>query len=274
MEVKLPSVVASIVHAKPPTRSSYVSRFEQLAAACAVAAPSNGLRTAVAFQQLFSVGFADQAYLALLDATNIPRDIGCAVLQPLWAEEAIHRAYVMLQLMSGLRRRRSRQRKARPIASWKRALANDLALAYQSLPHADEAQVLDCSAILSRVAVDLGALFGSGGRQLYVNATAECILLQIYKRRALVLLASELVANAILHAFHGRCSGRIDVSLRHLGNGQARLRVADDGIGFSGGLPNFRPSVAAALAGLLEANVRYEAISGWTTVADVVFPAL
>jgi two-component sensor histidine kinase len=180
----------------------------------------------------------------------------------------------MLQLKSGLQRHRSRQRKVRPIASWERALADDLALAYQSLPHADEAQVLDCSAILRRVAVDLGALFGSGGRQLYVNANTECILLQVYKRRALVLLANELVANAILHAFHGRCSGRIDVSLRHLGNGQARLRVADDGIGFSGGLPNFRAGVAAALAGLLEADVRYEAISGWTTVADVVFPAL
>ena len=44
---------------------------------------------------------------------------------------------------------------------------------------------------------------------------------------------SELVSNALLHAFQGRMAGLIEVRLAASGPKSARLRVADNGIGFT-----------------------------------------
>jgi two-component sensor histidine kinase len=92
-----------------------------------------------------------------------------------------------------------------------------------------------------------------------------------YKRRALVLAAAELVVNSLLHAFHGRGRGLIDVSLSVHGTESATLLVADDGIGFTAIRPNLDCGVAAGLAGLLEADLAHERKSG-RTIAEIAFP--
>jgi len=49
---------------------------------------------------------------------------------------------------------------------------------------------------------------------------------------SLALATSELVQNAVKHAFAGRDRGRINVQL-HLGAGESEVIVEDDGVGFA-----------------------------------------
>lgn len=50
------------------------------------------------------------------------------------------------------------------------------------------------------------------------------------------LIASELISNALRHAFPGRAKGRVLVSLRKDGRGGILFEVADDGVGLPAGL--------------------------------------
>jgi two-component sensor histidine kinase len=104
-----------------------------------------------------------------------------------------------------------------------------------------------------------------------VATEIEAMSLPSYKRRALVMVAAELVSNSLLHAFHGRRTGLIEVSLTVHRTGSASLRVADDGIGFIGMRPNLGCGVAACLAGLLESDLAYDRKAG-RTIAEIAFP--
>ena len=55
-------------------------------------------------------------------------------------------------------------------------------------------------------------------RAVRIDTDIERMALSADKRRALVLTASELVVNALTHAFRGGSGGRIGVSLRRRGN--------------------------------------------------------
>ena len=50
------------------------------------------------------------------------------------------------------------------------------------------------------------------------------------------LIASELISNALRHAFPDGARGRVEISLRHDGPKSAILEVADDGAGMPAGL--------------------------------------
>jgi two-component sensor histidine kinase len=198
--------------------------------------------------------------------------IGRPVLMPLWTEEGMHRAYATLRLL-GRRAERERGRtKTEFTAGVECALARSLASAYRSLAMADEDAVVPCSMLLRDVVRNLGALLG-GGNGVIVRTVVERLSLPPYKRRALVLCASELMINALTHAFpDGAQDGRIVVSLRLLDDRRACLRVADNGAGFGSRRPDPAVSVAGGLAGLVEADLTYHRTADCTTVAEVVFP--
>jgi len=104
-----------------------------------------------------------------------------------------------------------------------------------------------------------------------VEVKIEDVSLPAYKRRALVLAAAELVNNALLHAFAGRAAGLIEVGLTISGRQTACLRVADNGAGFTTFPPNLGCGVAAGLSDLLEAELVYDRLAGWT-IAEIAFP--
>ncbi len=208
----------------------------------------------------------------LLQAAYAADGIGRPVLMPLWTEEGMHRAYATLRLLD---RRAERDR------GWGRtgltegvecALARSLAAAYRSLATAYEDAIVPCSMLLRDVVVNLGALFG-GDNGIVVRTAIGRLSLPAYKRRALVLCASELTINALTHAFRDVAQdGRIDVSLRMLDDRCACLRIADNGAGFGSRQPDIAVSVVGGLVGLLEADLTYHRTADWTTVAEVVFP--
>jgi hypothetical protein len=178
-------------------------------------------------------------------------DLGCGrrVLRPLWAEEAIHRADNLIRLVAA--------RGRGDVAAVDDALAWDLAAIFRSLQTESEDAELPCSRILRNVVGDLAALFGSVAGDIILNTNIERVSLPAYKRRALVLAATELVINALLQAFRGRRQGRIEVSLTSLGPALACLRVSDDGIGFSAKPSDYCGGIAARLADLLETDLVY-----------------
>jgi hypothetical protein len=195
---------------------------------------------------------------------------GCQVLRPLWAEEAMHRGLGLMRLVHARGGRRSLTGGGTGVADLDYVVARDLAFQFRELETAVERAVLPCAAALREVVTGLGTLFGDPANVI-LKAKIMDVSLPAYKRRALVLAAAELVSNALLHAFVGRTSGRIQVDLTTSGPTSGCLRVADNGIGFIDFPPNLVGGVAAGLAGLLEADLAYDRLSGWT-IAEIAFP--
>ncbi len=211
----------------------------------------------------------DLASVLLASACPV-KNHGCDVLRPLWAQEAVHRTHGFVRLIAARNRRESLMNE-NPIASGVRDFAaRDLAVRFRELETSVERAVQPCSTVLRNVVSDLGVLFGCPGN-ITLKADIDRVCLAGYKRRALVLAACELICNAMLHAFHGRGAGAIEVGLTIQDDQTACLRVADDGIGFRDISPNFSRGMAAALADLLEADLYYDRRAGWT-IAEIVFP--
>jgi two-component sensor histidine kinase len=196
---------------------------------------------------------AEDVLGALLVGSCPPLAIDGWTRRPLWNDEATHRAYRLLQLLLRLR---ARQGDAR---DWRveYGLAAQLAADFRSLSEVAENQCVACSGLLLSIIHTLNALFGPAVGDIELETHVEPMSLLGYRRRALVLAASELVINALSHAFAGRARGRIGLSLKRTDGGRARLNVANDGEGSFEGNIDASASLAGRLGRLLEGRLAY-----------------
>lgn len=108
-----------------------------------------------------------------------------------------------------------------------------LQLLYEELDEAGVASVHDrqvpVGAYLSRVAATLNHL--EGRRSIRMNVDCDAARLPSDVAARLGLLTSELILNALRHAFVGRRDGLVNVEFKVLSRDRARLLVKDDGIG-------------------------------------------
>jgi two-component sensor histidine kinase len=164
---------------------------------------------------------------ALLAATHPQNAKPSWTSRSLWNDEALHRAYCTLQLILGLRSMRSR-------VHWHNEfeLASQLTVEFRSLFAAHENELVQCSEVLRNVVRNLASLFAPAGGDIDIKTDIERRSLAAFGRRALVLVATELLLNALGHAFRGRANGHAEVCLQRTSEGRARLRVTDDGIGY------------------------------------------
>jgi two-component sensor histidine kinase len=72
----------------------------------------------------------------------------------------------------------------------------------------------------------------SAGRPIAIELTAAPFRVHESHASALALIANELVANSLAHAFPDDRAGVIRVALERLGDDRAALSVTDDGIGY------------------------------------------
>jgi signal transduction histidine kinase len=211
-------------------------------------------------------------FLAVLLKSGIPEcDGGCQALRPLWAEEAMNRADNLLRLALMLAQRVPRGSCKLFVSPVEFALADELAALYRSLEVEQERRVVPCSAVLRGVVRNLVALFGSAVSAVELRTQIELVALPAYRRRALVMAASELVINALRHAFKGRRHGWLFVELRAIDRCHAQLSVTDNGVGCSLDAAEAARGVAGGLAGLLGSELIYRPGQRDGTTAEIAF---
>lgn len=164
----------------------------------------------------------------------------------LLAREMSHRVMNSFQLMESifaLQTRRVADPLARQVIAEAEERIRAMALVHRQLFQItrDEMQELDASAYLRALARDLAVAFAKGDVVRIEVDTEAGLILSPGQGIALGLLVTELVLNAIKHAFKARDQGTIRIVLRAAAAGQFRLVVEDDGTG----LP---PSEARATA--------------------------
>ncbi|MDF0603448.1 PAS domain-containing protein [Psychromarinibacter sp. C21-152] len=98
---------------------------------------------------------------------------------------------------------------------------------------------------LDRIAAELAGLVGRSG--IKVNVDCQEITLPMDQAARLGLLLSELLTNALEHAFEGRDSGVVNVRCQRMQDGRVRLVVEDDGVGMpeDSDWPYEAPGIAA-----------------------------
>ena len=87
----------------------------------------------------------------------------------------------------------------------------------------------DLGASLSRMAHAIGHLDGRPGLGVTVDVAAARLPVDIATRAGRIL--SEVMTNALQHAFVGRRHGHVHATLGAATGGELRLAVADDGVG-------------------------------------------
>jgi PAS domain S-box-containing protein len=148
--------------------------------------------------------------------------------------EIQHRVKNHLSMIVGLIRLHAREGAADPDSLVRRV--ESLQFLYEELSaagFANRGERLPLDAYLSRVVNAVAHLDGRAG--ISVQFRADPALVGVDLAARLGLLLSEIVTNALEHAFGGRESGTIDVRLAAQDGGALRLTVADNGTGLREG---------------------------------------
>jgi len=177
-----------------------------------------------------------------------------------WVEEAMHRAANLRHLATNLERlldsgRIDASNRPRTIRR-----ANALASAYQSLDTMDASSPYSCARELKDITSGLVEIFGHTVGSLVLSLELQELPLAGQARRALLLAGSELVVNALRHAFVGRHTGVIQIALHHDPvHTNGTLIVADDGVGPSGATngSGFGCTIVRELADVLDGEVAW-----------------
>ena len=147
-----------------------------------------------------------------------------------------------------------------------------LAQAYSEIGDASDCAVAVSSKdLLIQVVTSLVLLFGQGDRNVAIHIRAEELLLPPDRRRLLVLIASELVINALGHAFPVGIAGLINVFLR-VDEGHAYLTIADNGIGYDGSQHGQGGELLDSLTAMLGGTLKRSTSPTGGLQASVSFP--
>ncbi|WP_375289112.1 ATP-binding protein [Qipengyuania sp.] len=151
----------------------------------------------------------------------------------LWEADASHRVKNLAQMCYSLSTPSVRQRFNLSDEIVSEAVGS-LAESYRELSHPSVGtELLPCADLLARISGGLVSLF-NGGRPIIVLTNFHDVRLPAIQRRALVLIASELIINCLKYAFPQNSGGTIKLSLRR-GTGGIVLRVKDNGVGLGAG---------------------------------------
>jgi signal transduction histidine kinase len=205
----------------------------------------------------------------LLNAADPRRSGGRPVLRPLWANEAMHRAYSLVSLTLLLDRHIPRNSAVGCELEVKNALA--LAESFRALEITNDLEIVGCSDLLRTTTLGLVELFGPAVGNISATVALERICLPAFKRRALTLACSELVINSLRHAFAECSDGSITVLLTTSDQSKARLTVRDDGRGIPFGTHEMSGGIATDLAFLLEGDLEYRSSRAGGTIAEINF---
>jgi len=151
--------------------------------------------------------------------------------------EIQHRVKNHLAMIIGMIRMQSRAHTSADAFTALARRIESLQLLYQEMTEAGvgsaRSQRIPLGAYISRIASTIGYL--DGRRSVRVNVDCDAIEVSVERAARIGLLFSELLTNALKHAFAGRDEGLVEARLKMLSSGVIRMTVTDDGIGLPKG---------------------------------------
>lgn len=155
--------------------------------------------------------------------------------------ELQHRVKNHLALVIGMIRMQSRASRARSEFDTLARRVEALQLLYEELSDeqlnrvgANRQSPVALGAYLSRIGNAVAHLDGRPG--VRVNIDADSVWVPLDDATQIGLLVSEVLTNALQHAFTGRTEGIVELRVKRLSSRMLRIQVADDGIGLPEGL--------------------------------------
>jgi hypothetical protein len=175
----------------------------------------------------------------------------------LWCREAINRAQNLLDLFILIETARWHQVGPSIGSCLDQARASTLFDLYQSLEGCDAHRLMSCTPLIRGIASGLVDLFGRAVNGLKVDFKLSPLSLTVLKRRALVLMVSELVLDLIIEAFPHKQRAVIFVALESLGAGVFCLTVHSDSISIGEDRLCNSMSLTSQLASILDGEMIY-----------------
>ncbi|MBI4964893.1 MAG: PAS domain S-box protein [Desulfomonile tiedjei] len=108
-----------------------------------------------------------------------------------------------------------------------------MASAYEKLYQSPNISELNAADYLGSLVRHVHSSYETAATGIEMRTKFEDLTLTVDSAISLGLIATELVSNCLKHAFPHRPSGRIEILLHSLNDGQVELKVCDSGIGFS-----------------------------------------
>lgn len=168
--------------------------------------------------------------------------------------EIDHRVKNNLQLVSSLlllQARHAADPVVRQALAAAQARINAVAVVHRRLFQGEDAQRFDVAAFLRDMAEDVVGL--SGRTDIGVRFDMERVDIPAARAAPLALMVSELLGNAIRHAFPDGRPGRICIFMRREA-ALFRIEIADDGVGT--GSRDVRPGFGQTIVSLLSTQLR------------------
>lgn len=151
--------------------------------------------------------------------------------------EIQHRVKNHLSMIIGMVRMQSRVKTSSDAFNALARRIESLQLLYQEMTEAGVASSrsrrVPLGAYVSRIASTIGHL--DGRNSVRVNIDCDAIEVDVEKAARVGLLFSELITNALKHAFVDRDEGLVEARLKMLSAGVIRMTVVDDGVGLPQG---------------------------------------
>ncbi len=190
-------------------------------------------------------------------------------------KEIHHRVKNNLQIVMSLLSLQANQVKdpgARDALMQAQTRINALALVHRILNELENQSILDLKDLLNQLCRQIGEGIGAEHVTIEVDVPSRTVSGSVAV--AVALFTVEVLTNIFKHAFPGQKPGVIRVTMAPVGDGNLRLSIADNGIGFTEGEQN--KSVGSRLIrtfGLQLGGVSHvRSVAGEGTVVELVFP--
>ena len=164
-------------------------------------------------------------------------------------------------------------RRLRAVFDDLRDRVRSMALVHEKLYRSENVGRVEFDGYAHSLLEDLWRTYGAAAANVKLTLDLQPTALSIETAVPCGLILNELATNALKHAFRGRASGEVTVSVQCGPDGRMSLRVADNGVGLPAGLDwrNAR-SLGLRLVQMLAGQVggTVEARSGGGTEFEVV----